>query len=148
MKYLILAILLCSCSDFFDQDHFEVDTNLQYYTNKFFHEASIRGMDIKPNNLIVKLGNCQKEDGVIGITKYYSITTIIVDSEFFKERKSDTLMIETIVFHEMGHAVFHREHCDIYSLMNPNKYIQDYRLNPSKRKILTDELLNKSNRSN
>jgi hypothetical protein len=147
MKYIFL-LLLCSCSDFLDQNHYEVDAELQYYTNKFFYEASARGMNVKPNNLIVRLGNCQKEDGVIGITKYHSITTVIIDSDFFASRSADTLMIETIVFHEMGHAVFHRDHCDTYSLMNPNKHISDYRLNPSKRTILIDELMNPSNRLN
>lgn len=146
MKYLIIAIIFCSCSDFLDQDHFEVDPNLQYYTERFFTEATQRGLSVKPNNLIVKLGNCQEEDGVIGITKYHSITTVIIDKDFFESRKFiDTLMIETVVFHELGHAIFHRDHCDSYSLMNPNKYVSDYRLYSSKRKILVDELMNESN---
>lgn len=145
MKHLIIvfaALSMMSCTDFLDQSHFEVDTNLQYYTDKFFNEASVRGLNIKPNSLIVKLGDCQKQDGVLGITKYHSITTIIIDRDFFEYNKMmDSLMIETVVFHELGHAVLHRDHCDDYSLMNPNKYVSDYRLNDAKRKTLTDELL-------
>lgn len=146
---VILAFAFCSCSDFLDQDHFEVDADLKYYTDKFFAEATNRGLDIRPNSLIVTLGNCSETDGVIGITKYKSITTVIIDKEFFESRKLiDSLMIETIVFHELGHAVLYRDHSDNYSLMNPNKYVSDYRLNKEKRIVLIDELLSGNHRSN
>lgn len=146
MKSLVifLALFLSGCG-FIDESHYEVDPNLVYYTERFFSEAADRGMNIKPSNLIVRLGNCVEEDGVIGITKFKAITTVIIDKKFFESRKTiDSLMIETVVFHELGHAIMHREHCDWVSLMNPNKYISDYRLNEGKRTLLIDELLGRS----
>lgn len=135
MKYLTF-VLLFSCSSLMDEYHFEITPQAKPFVDKFYsyHNAL-------PKNLIVQFTPLLMTDKVLGKTFYGNINTIKLDTSLLTSMKYDPLFFETVLYHEIGHAVLNREHCfNCYSLMNPNKYVQDYRTDDKKRVILIEEL--------
>ncbi|GHM98826.1 hypothetical protein WSM22_03160 [Cytophagales bacterium WSM2-2] len=128
----VLLLLLTRCS-FIDEHHFEICPEARFYVDQFYSEAHTRGILIPKENLIVKI----EESGLLGITYHGVPSRVLLSASLFEK---DSLFIEYVVFHEMGHAVLNREHCKAYSVMNPNRYVSEFRQNPSEHKKLIDEL--------
>lgn len=146
MKKLIIIILCTACSCSLEPEKFEVDPELKYFVDHFYAIAASQNKLIQHKRLIVRWGDVIKNEGVVGITYYKSNPVVEIDHSIRERILTDTLFVETVVFHELGHALCGRKHCsNCYSLMNPNKYVQDYRQDAEKRKILIYELFNNKN---
>jgi len=142
MKYLVFLLLTC-CSSLLDERHFEIAPELNGFVNDFYRIAAKKHYKL-PENLIVRFGDTIKKDGVIAETFYGDINIIELDYSLKERIYFDSLFIETVLYHEFGHALFLRQHCFYcYSLMNPNKYISDFRMDSVKRQILINELFSK-----
>lgn len=129
MKFLVFFLTFC-CTSMLDENHLQIDKRVLPFINV-----------VKVNNLIIEFTPLIESDGVIGKTFYGPINTIKLDTSLLSSLKVDTLFFETVLYHELGHAVMGRNHCyDCYSLMNPNRYIQDFRFDPIKRQKLINEL--------
>lgn len=130
MKFLIFFFII-GCSSILDENHLQIDNRALPFVLKV----------VKPQNLIVEFTPLLVTDGVIGKTFYGSVNTIKLDTSLLTSMQYDPLFFETVLYHELGHAVLNRRHCyDCYSLMNPNKYVSDYRQDENKRKQLINEL--------
>lgn len=142
MRIIICAILiLSSCSSLMDEPHFEIADDLEATVNKFYWQASQKNVYPQKYRLNIHWDNTIKKFNVIAITIHDEIPTILIDCSLQEIVKSDPLFFETVLYHELGHALFFRPHCNTYSLMNPNKYIQDYRQDSIKREQLFTELI-------
>lgn len=137
---LLIFLTLFSCS-VLDEPHFEIANDIKPSINKFYAQALHQGIYPQRDRLIVQWGNTIEKFGVIGITIHDDIPIIYLDYSLQDRIKSDPLFFETVLYHELGHALFLRPHCNSYSLMNPNKYIQDYRQDSIKRERLFTELI-------
>lgn len=131
---ILLVFLLTSCTEFLDDNHFDIDPELEYYVEKFYKEGEARGVKIQRLNLLAAKSYAIKAgESIPGGIPYIRISGHLIDSR-------DTMKIEYVVFHELGHALLYRDHED-NSIMSTNDYlIPQYKTNPSLRKELIDEL--------
>lgn len=138
MKKLIILIsfFITSCNIDYDIK-FEICKEAKSYVDKFYNEGAKRNVFLLKDRLVVTVG--KKE--TLGLTIHGNPTVVYIDPSVFEK---DFLFIETVIFHELSHAVLKREHNEEYSLMNPNKYISDYRLDSAKRVQLINELFTQS----
>lgn len=140
---LILSLLtLQSCLSSFEEKEFNSTPELQSYVDQFFIEANDRGLYYPKGNLIVAFKkNLNKSEQAWGIsTKKLGQRIIYIDYDFFYEQKQYRDRIEALIFHEMGHAILNRKHCESQSLMNPSWGFSCYENLPKIRKIFVDEL--------
>jgi len=146
--FFLLLITLFSCSDFTDSRHFYIDPHLKIFANRFFAEGAKRNKDVNKDMTMVLTDDLNTfYTGIYGLT-VYELSEIKIDKRFTLETLSmkdhfDSLNVEFIVFHEMGHFLLHRAHApyNTYSIMVPDgQYMYDYQTDPNKRKILIDEL--------
>lgn len=107
MRYLLILIL-SSCS-FIDDEHEYTDERVSVYVERFYQEAKDRG--INPPKAVVVIGSV-KGWGVSSMDPFPKVTidrTVIGNP--------DQKFIEYVIFHELGHAVLKRDHCDGFSIM-------------------------------
>jgi len=130
MRYLFI-ILLCSCS-FIDDLNGRIDPLLAPHFNAFLSEAAKRNINIDVSELTLVLSD------INDLGEYDNETKTIIISEY-AFYKFDSLAIQYVVFHELGHFIG-RDHNKNYSIMNPNKYAGDYHNSEIKRVELIDEL--------
>ncbi len=71
-----------------------------------------------------------------------SIPTIHIDEAiFYRYINEKPLYIEYVVFHELGHALLHRDHKDAYTIMTSNnKMLNSYCDSEQAKRLLVDEL--------
>lgn len=142
MKYItFLSLILFSCESY----DYRVQTELQPYVNKFYEEAQKRGITLQRDNLIMTISEDTK--GALGLTKFASngssVTSQIyvnINATFFNTKSEQC--VESVVFHELGHALLLRKHCDCYgSIMNVDteRHVC-YPANTTSREDLLDEL--------
>lgn len=125
--------LLVSCTEFLDDNHFDVHPELEYYVNRFYEEGEARGIKLQKVLLANKTYAIKGGESIPGGIPYIRISGHLLDSK-------DTLRIEYVVFHELGHALLYRDHQD-NSIMSTNDYmIPQYKTNPVIREELIDEL--------
>ena len=147
MKALKLLVLLLAASACTEEDKtvYHVDPELQPYVDSFYAEAEKHGKSFPKENLIVVLKKglpvtartirqTNSPDG--------NQTTIEMDEDYFNSHRSEgTSCIESVMFHEFGHARLGREHINTYSIMDPaigeSCYMNGY---PNAREVLVDEL--------
>ncbi len=129
MRIILILLILSSCS-FIDDTHFEIDEQVRPFVK-----------NIRNQNLQIIFSNVIQERKVLAVTVWGEITRIELDYSLQEKIKSDPLFFETVLYHEIGHAVYGRDHCfDCYSLMNPNRYVSEYRMDSVKRMELKKEL--------
>lgn len=142
MKYIILiSLILFSCESY----NYSVQPELKPYVDSFYQEAEKRGVKVQKDNLIIRISNDTK--GNLGLTKYSSngpqVTSQIyvnIKEDYFN--KNSVQCIESVVFHELGHALLLRSHCDCTgSFMNVETERHTcYPANTTSRELLLDEL--------
>jgi hypothetical protein len=142
MKYLIF-LLLIGCQ-VYPEPEYRVDPRLQMHVNEFYHQAAIRGIDLH-KNIIVSIEDI---DAAGQAFKYGDQAIVIISPNTYEYLTSGDWVhgdsvrygLENLVFHELGHAVLRRKHCEWYSLMDPNISMFAYVHKPVDRQILVDEL--------
>lgn len=139
----------------FDQTiEYRIDPLLQPYLNEFYKQAEQRGFQYNDQyNLIMiaqdaNTGRFVDQDNPKVLLSGLSIMNgdqriVYIDKQMF-EFADDTATIEAVVFHELGHALIRRKHCNCYSIMN-NDVVFDLKGYKNNRDILLDELFNNYN---
>ncbi len=107
---LLLFIGACDRNDDF-KPVYNVPEEIQPLIDSFIHEASIRGVTITIDNLIVTYDNsqaavCGSCNSTAPITDTQKIITIKSGAPCWIEQ----LELEALVFHELGHCVLGRPH--------------------------------------
>lgn len=126
MKHIILIpiLFLMSCDR---ETEYSVTPELQPYIDSFYREAESRGVTVQRTNLIVRLADLSKEKGNIKgrtIRDYGTFSdhqiTIYIDQGYYDActTKGYQHCLESVVFHECGHAFFGRKHIEGESIMN------------------------------
>lgn len=143
MKYFIVPALLVllSCSED-NVTVYSVDPALVPYVEAFYTEAEKYGRVFPRENLIVVL----KKDLPVTARTIRQVnsrdgnqTTIEMDADYFTSHEADC--IESVMFHELGHARLMREHTNTYSIMNPTTGESCYMSGHlGAREVLIDEL--------
>lgn len=147
---ILILILLAGCCEFDFEPEFYVDPRLEPYVTSFYKEAEKHGIPVH-RNLIVRI---ESVDGATGRTSYRGRQTIVIidqedysNASAFYAKQLDTLhcLIENLMYHELGHALLNRDHCDpCYSIMSQRLSTIEYAGRPDKREILINELFNKT----
>lgn len=149
MKYILIVLLLVGCDDYgILPVRYKVDPRLETYMDSFYKEAHARGIN-PSHNVRVEIGEPSSKHA-IGTTarRGLHITITIADWHYenmIREHRDTPQMfdagMENLIFHEMGHAVLDREHCDpCYSIMSSEKSIFEYAWDEGFRTKLIDEL--------
>lgn len=96
------GIILMSCTDFTDQQHYYVDPKFKSFVDEFINEAKNRGINLSGTDLIMIHKQFNDKCGltVYGLSTVYIDTTSICWGINKKE----------LVFHELGHYFLHRDH--------------------------------------
>jgi len=149
---IILVVLVASVScSVEDQHHYYVTPELKPFVDNFYKQARERGLSLQQNDIAVALGQLPYSDdiqGSNGMTN--SDNGITLDVNFVTQKLStgvhtDSIQVEYVVFHELGHYLLHRSHLDPehYTIMTAkSSYLGDYRSYPEKRATLINELFN------
>lgn len=106
----VLSLLVC-CG--VRNPVYSVDPEVQTFVNNFYAEAKEHGLKVQQSDLIVRfetgnnldrkgaLGNCEQGDN---ITPVVEVRRILFSF--------DSLAIERVIYHELGHCLLGREHND------------------------------------
>lgn len=106
----LLMILLTNCNK--SKNKF-VEKDLEVYVDRFFAEAELREMDLSDEDLEVVFRDLSAE-GVCGLG--YSrfegtdLRKVEINPDFFCWGFHDDLARESLVFHELGHAILRKTH--------------------------------------
>jgi hypothetical protein len=128
--FLLIVFILSCQKQLIEPTVYQIDKELQPFLTTFTEEARKRGIEIKPENLIMKFDSssanlCGK------FTKQPSNEqrTIIIKKDFLCWKNVPIQNKEALVFHELGHCFLNRTHRDDLlpngaeaSLMNSNSY--------------------------
>jgi len=150
MKRLIIAIslTLTSCLDpfnFTDSDHWDVCQEAKIHVEQFYKEAAKRGIHLQHENLLISLKHQENNPDNWGMTWSTTPPIITLDYNYVKgfdisaKDSVGFLMIQYLVFHELGHALLGRSHTNTFTIMNPTNLHAEY-YNLEKRTKLIDEL--------
>jgi hypothetical protein len=147
MKKILFALLLCSCSSSFDQVvEYKIYPLLKPSVDKFYAEALKRGINIQKTNLIAIIDERAIDPANLGEVQMVGDQIVVLISKKQYERflnDGDTIFVERLVMHELGHALLNRKHTTNFSIMNSGDYYYEYKRD-SFRKVLIDELFDKS----
>ena len=142
IRFLML-LALCSCNT-----DYLVDSRLKTHVDKFY---SLSDGDLQRDNLVVSVKrDLFKNEGCIGraiinqgFLHLWDGQIIVQIDEEYNETK-EYLMIETAVFHELGHALLCRDHADqIPSLMSATGEYSGYRRKWNDPATYSDDLRDK-----
>lgn len=163
MKALIgILLLLCSCN-FTDTDHWSICDEVKIHVDAFYREAAKRGIHIQHDNMQISLKKSMNEYGygARGYTYSSNPPIITLDTDYVLDlvnrsktsrrphAKEDSLQLQYLVFHELGHAVLFRDHNQGFSIMGiPRGYEMEYANDADQRVLLIDELFHKSINNN
>jgi hypothetical protein len=121
LQRVFIGVLLVSVLQSCGTDYL-IDSRLQPYLNTFYSEAEKQGRTFDRDNLVLRIrkdlpyergGQCIEKDRITGPDQII----IEIDQEFF-DTSSPTL-IESVVFHELGHGLLGRSHVTRVSFMHP-----------------------------
>jgi hypothetical protein len=143
----VLVCLLMALCFIFSSCHldptleYKVDEPLLPHVDKFFEEASNRGLKLDRFNIMVIVVSADMDamKGKLGLSrKEGEQRVVMISDEVVRYWAPESL--EFIVFHELGHALLGREHCSNYSIMNIEISSYEYWDDADARQILVDEL--------
>jgi hypothetical protein len=145
--FIVVAFALTSCLDFSEETYYRIHPDFEYYVNEFYDSARAYGYDLQKERLSVDYLHDLEEQGAQGRT-YYSGAMRLVALDYdianmwvTRKYRQDSLCLERLIFHELGHALLHRDHIfDKPSIMNPGRTWQDYYTNEEKRAYYIREL--------
>ncbi len=149
LPFFIFIGFLQSCSiNSFDQHiEYRVDPLLKPYVDQFYEEAEKRGVELQRVNLIVALNTDVINPNYLGVSQLIGDQRMILINQKYYDRfmnESDSLSVERLMFHEMGHAILNRKHILAFSIMNSGSYYKEYRID-SLRDVLIDEMFKINN---
>ena len=139
---LILSLFISSCGD---DDGLDIAAPLLPYFESFKAEAAERGIDVDYEALGISgfIGGISSQ-GVIGQCNPEN-NAVTIDRIFWASFDEDGK--ELIVYHELGHCVLKRQHCDkinpdqtCHSIMHSSEDLCDNNYNQSTREEFIDEL--------
>ena len=149
---IIAFVLVCTIScTVEDQNHYYVAPELESFVNSFYNRASELGLKLQRNNVSVALGTLAYTNEIHGSNGMTNANTgITLDVNFVTQKlstgsRTDSIQVEYVVFHELGHFLLHRNHLSTghYTIMTAQSfYLGDYRSYPEKRETLIRELFN------
>jgi len=151
--FILLVVFPAVSCTVEDQDHYYVAPELEPFVNNFYKRAKEYGIELQRNNLSVALGHLAYSNEVHGSNGMTNTNTgVTIDVNFVTQKlssgvRSDSIQVEYVVFHELGHFLLHRNHIspENYTIMTAqSSYLGDYRSYPDKREKLIDELFNVS----
>lgn len=109
---LLLIAIFTNCSK--DKNKL-VDSELAIYVDRFFAEATLRGMELTDDNLEVVFRDLS-EEGVCGLgySKFMGtdLRKVEISQNFFCWGFQEDLAKENLVFHELGHAILRLSHAN------------------------------------
>jgi hypothetical protein len=141
---LVIGFFFCTSCEVEEIENVEyrVDAELVPYVDKFFEEASLRGVHLDKYNLRVMIRPDDELIGASGRSETMGrqrVVSIRQDAfDIWTSRCPEAL--ENLVFHELGHALLYRDHCKQYSIMQAEISQKEYAGKPELRKTLLDEL--------
>jgi hypothetical protein len=148
LLFIVIAFLSVACKDFTDESHYVCDPRIEPFVDTFFKEAKARNVSVYKFDVLITLSK-DLPFYIFGLTEYDKMR-IKFNTQYYNEHiggafntHEDTLKMEMVVLHELGHYYLHRGHTSFntYSIMTPEgTYEYDYITDPEKRKILLDEL--------
>ncbi len=107
-RLLTISLLLFSCQE---EIYYRVDPRLTVYVESFYTEGAKYGQTFGRDNLIMGIKDL---DGIWGLSLRPADgtgqITVWIDPDVFL--RNDSLCTESIVFHELGHALLRRDHKD------------------------------------
>ncbi|MFD0997721.1 hypothetical protein ACFQ21_00315 [Ohtaekwangia kribbensis] len=145
-SFTLSLLLLAGCTgcgsfDFDQTLEYTIDARLQKHVDAFFLEAEQRGIYIPKENLTVCIVDDLGASGRGFKNGQQSIVKISRDAYEWYISQGEEEVIEFLMFHELGHAVLNREHCDPkYSIMAQGLSMHTYEGDSVKRAALVDEL--------
>jgi hypothetical protein len=139
-------MLIFSCIDFTDEYHYYVAPELKPFVDNFYKEAKKRGLILPTDGLSVSL-NDPDSGGNAGESLNGSFIVIIKPS-FVRDYlstgfRADSLYVEWVVFHELGHGLLYENHHGGESIMDvtaQNENIQKYSTIDAARNRMISEL--------
>lgn len=133
---VIFLVLLFSCEE--KQNIYIVDSDLSIYVDAFFQQASIHGIEISKENLVVRKSvNVSPKLGLFSISDGQRV----VEINAYSVNDLNNDYVEAIVFHELGHALLNKPHQDdVKSLMNTNPCLKCY---ADEKKLYIDQLFSR-----
>ena len=146
MKIILFVLLLFSCGSFDQVVEYKIDPLLKPAVDKFYAEALTRGINLQKTNLIVIVDDCAVDPANLGEVQMVGDQIVVLVNRKQYERflnDGDTIFVERLVMHELGHALLNRSHTSSVSIMNSGDYYYEYKRD-SFRKVLIDELFDKS----
>jgi hypothetical protein len=143
MKKLLFAFLLfVSCTSFDQEVEFKIDPLLKQSVDKFYQEGEKRGVELQKSNLIAIVDYLAVDPSNLGEVQMVGdqIVVLINKKQYDKFlTDGDTIFVERLVMHELGHALLNRNHTLTFSIMNSGSYYYEYKRD-SFRNALIDEL--------
>lgn len=147
IAFLILSALVTSCYSGMDDDYTYIQPEIRPYFDRFVAEAEKRGVVMDTYGVKISFGP-MSHDGQQGVTSH-RYREMRIDSSSYRWKNYP----ESLVFHELGHLLLHREHNDHRIEYNPtsimdSQEIPEYELGRADlREYYLDELFNPSTRS-
>ena len=144
VKILLLAVLATSCYSGMDDDYTYIQPEIRPYYDIFIQEAAKRHVDIDTYGVKISFGP-MNDDGQQGVTSH-RYREMKIDSASYKWKNYP----ESLVFHELGHLLLHREHNNHRVNYNPisimdSREIPEYELDREDlREYYLNELFNPS----
>lgn len=133
-KHIFSVLFLVSCS-FNDEVHQFISPDLEVYVNSYKQYALDRGVDHRINWYDISIIVDEAEDygrprNSMGVGGLWNGRRIVVVDEDYFETVSDDLL-ELIVIHELGHALWNYKHGDNF-IMRKSPDEQEYVRNKDK----------------
>ena len=110
---LALAVLVTSCYSGMDDDYTYIQPEIRPYYDRFLEEAQKRGVELDTYGVKIAFGP-MSHNGQQGVTSYKH-QELKIDSSSYRWKNYP----ESLVFHELGHLLLHREHNDHRIEYNP-----------------------------
>lgn len=112
-QLLILCCLVTLFTNCNKNKNRVVDQELEVYVDRFFAEAAARAIDISDDELEVVFRDLS-EEGVCGLGHFRfegtDLRKVEINPDFFCWGFHEDLARESLVFHELGHAILRRTH--------------------------------------
>jgi hypothetical protein len=125
-KLALLAVALCSCATINVNPY--IAPNFRPLVETFLEEGAARNVYVSTGNLTVVFGDVKDNDAdpTVGVCSTFSdgAERIMIDREFWDS--SDNYGREELLFHELGHCLLKRDHCNLYVNRRPVSIMNEY----------------------
>ncbi len=130
--FFVIVVLFFACQKSpIEPTIYRIDKDLEPFLKTFVDESKKRGIDVKPENLIMVFGTTSKEIcGQCEVLKSNGQRTITINNDAQCWKIAPNENREALVFHELGHCLLERNHRDetlpngvVASIMNSNYQI-------------------------